>query len=303
MAELVHETCRGGGSAHAARAACGNSAPSSLVLTELLPPEYTRAVSLVVFRAAVVPKALGDRLLKLLQSKSPFGPEIIHLKRVRVAPSREPKGSLEVLLCPEDLQPPLEVAEFLTAEGCTEWHSVKVPQHGALTRTQLADFSQHWPLTYRKPSMEPLELSDEDKAMYARLLLRAEEVGAGCCGCVIVDRNGRELAAAGDASTQHPLRHAVMAAIDLVANSHAADAAKPGQKRPHVDDDYLCCNCEAVMSHEPCVMCSMALVHSRVRLVAYRYPDPEFGGFGGKLSLHTESSLNHQVRVLRWTDL
>jgi tRNA-specific adenosine deaminase 3 len=93
-----------------------------------------------------------------------------------------------------------------------------------------------------------------------------------------------------------------MAAIDVVAAAHAAEAAKPGSKRPHVDDDYLCCNCEAVTTHEPCVMCAMALVHSRVRLVAYRYPDPEFGGFGGKLSLHTCASLNHQVRVLRWID-
>lgn len=289
--------------ASAVEPGCGSSAPASLDLIELLPEEYSRDVSLVAFRAAVVPKALGDRLLKLLQNKCPFGPELIHLKRVRLAPSSEPKkDSLEVLLCPADGQPPVEVAEFLSAGGCTEWHSVEVPQHGALTRSQLSLFSQHWPLTYRKPSLEPLELSESAKAGYLRLLRRAEEVGAGACGCVIADRDGRELAARGDCTAKHPLRHAVMAAIDAVASSHAADAAKPGSKRPHVDDDYLCCNCEAVTTHEPCLMCAMALVHSRVRLVVYRYPDEGFGGFGGKLSLHTCASLNHQVRVLRFTD-
>lgn len=282
----------------------GNGGANEIpTITELLPPEYSRAVSLVAFRAAVVPKALGDRLLKLLQSTCPFGPELIHLKRVRTASSSGSKGSLEVLLCPQDSQPPPEVAEFLHAGGCTDWHLVEVPQHGALTRAQLAAFSKHWPLTYRKPSLEPLELSDAAKALYARLMRRAEEVGGGRCGCVIADRHGRELAAASDASERHPLRHAVMAAIEAVASTHAADAAKPGQKRPHIDDDYLCCNCEAVTTHEPCVMCAMALVHSRVRLVAYRYPDPEFGGFGGRLSLHTCASLNHQVRVLRFTDM
>merc|ERR1712086_407028 len=109
-------------------------------------------------------------------------------------------GSLEVLLCPKDSEPPQDVATFLDAGGCTEWHSVEVPRHGALTRRQLVDFSKHWPLTFRKPSFEPLELTDASKV----------GVCAEACGCVITDRQGRELAAAGDASSQHPLRHAVM---------------------------------------------------------------------------------------------
>jgi tRNA-specific adenosine deaminase 3 len=281
-----------------------NGAKKPFEIIELLPPEYSRAVSLIAFHAAVVPKSLGDKLLKLLQSKCPIGPELIHLKRVRTAPSSEsvaPKGSLEVLLCPKDSQPPQEVSEFLSVGGCAAWHTVEVPEYGALTRSQLADFSRHWPLTYRKPAFEPLELSEDAKAVYVRLFRRAEQVGAGHCGCVIADCHGRELAAASDASSQHPLRHAVMAAIDAIATSHAA--AKPGSKRPHISDDYLCCNCDVVITHEPCVMCAMALVHSRVRLVAYRHPDTEFGGFGGKLSLHTCSSLNHQVRVLHFRDL
>lgn len=284
----------------------GNREQRPFEIVELLAPEYSRAVSLVSFHAAVVPKSLGDKLLKLLQSKCPIGPELIHLKRVRTAPSlanSDPKGSLEVLLCPKEIEPPQEVSEFLSAGGCVSLHTVEVPEYGALTRSQLADFSRHWPLTYRKPAFEPLELTEEAKAIYVRLFRRAEEVGAGQCGCVIADCHGRELAAATDETTKHPLRHAVMAAIDCIAASHAAEAAKPGSKRPHISDDYLCCNYDVVMTHEPCVMCAMALVHSRVRLVAYRYPDTEFGGFGGKLSLHTCSSLNHQVRVLHFRDL
>lgn len=287
---------------HSSNGFSAASASNTHPLVELLPPEYSRPVSLVTFHAARVPKALGDKLLKLLQNKCPFGPELIHLKRVRVARTGEFKGSLEVLLCPSDAEPPAEVADFLKDGGCTTFHSVGVPRHGALTRKQLVDFSQHWPLTFRKPSFEPLELTDAEKEQYARLFKRAEEVGAGHNGCVITDRQGIELAAASDESSQNPLRHACMAAIDMIAKSHAAAASRAGVKRPHVDDDYLCCNCDAVMTHEPCVMCAMALVHSRVRLVAYKHPDPEFGGFGGRLSLHTCASLNHQVRVLRWME-
>merc|ERR1719503_79065 len=81
----------------------------------------------------------------------------------------------------------------------------------------------------------------------------------------------------------------------------SAATLPPGSKRPHPDDDYLCCDCEVVTTHEPCVMCSMALVHSRVRLVTYKEQDLEFGGLGGRVSLHTCASLNHQLRVLKWS--
>ena len=47
-------------------------------------------------------------------------------------------------------------------------------------------------------------------------------------------------------------------------------------------------------------MCAMALVHSRVKRVAFWHKDLEFGGFGGQLSLHQCQSLNHTVRVLQW---
>merc|ERR1712187_156808 len=115
----------------------------------------------------------------------------------------------------------------------------------------MADFSVHWPLTFRKPSLEPLELRAEQREAYARWLRRAEEVGEGRCGCVIVDRAGCEVASGKEATVLHPLRHAVMVAIEAVS------ASLPGMasKRPRSDDEYLCQDCEVVTTHEPCLMC------------------------------------------------
>jgi len=71
-------------------------------------------------------------------------------------------------------------------------------------------------------------------------------------------------------------------------------------KRSRDEEDYLCQDCDVVLTVEPCIMCAMALVHSRVRRVAFWASDPEFGGFGGKIALHHCQSLNHHPRVLFW---
>lgn len=291
---------------------------------ELLPPAYSRPVSLITFRVAVVPKAAGSELLRLLQRASPLGLEFAHLKRVRPTLPPATAGSLEVLVCPADDDLPADVAAFLAERASSSPPAaaptaapsaaavelprlVDVPRYGALTRAQMVEYSVHWPLTFRIPALVPLELPAPRCAEYARLLRRAAEVGGGSSGCVIVDRDGRELAAAGDAVAPrggrgHPLRHAVMVAIEAVAAAQkaAAEASERGVKRPR--EEYLCQDCEVVTTHEPCIMCSMALVHSRVRLVAYRARDLAFGGLGGALALHQCASLNHQFRVLRWDD-
>ena len=73
-----------------------------------------------------------------------------------------------------------------------------------------------------------------------------------------------------------------------------------GGKRSRDEEDYLCQDCDVVLTVEPCIMCAMALVHSRVRRVAFWENDPEFGGFGGKIALHHCQKLNHHPRVLFW---
>ncbi|PWV18812.1 hypothetical protein C3747_12g362 [Trypanosoma cruzi] len=62
---------------------------------------------------------------------------------------------------------------------------------------------------------------------------------------------------------------------------------------------YLANEIDLFVSHEPCVMCSMALVHSRVRRVFYCFANPTHGGLGSVFSIHAIPSLNHHFRVFR----
>jgi tRNA-specific adenosine deaminase 3 len=82
----------------------------------------------------------------------------------------------------------------------------------------------------------------------------------------------------------------------------AAHQAK-GETR-HVDHarPYLANDLDLYVTHEPCVMCAMALVHSRIRHVFFLFPNPVHGGLGGRYHVHNNPSLNHHFQAFRCVD-
>lgn len=60
---------------------------------------------------------------------------------------------------------------------------------------------------------------------------------------------------------------------------------------------YLCTGYDVYMSHEPCLMCSMALLHSRIRTVYYAISNKQDGALGSNHQLHLQQSLNHHFKV------
>jgi tRNA(adenine34) deaminase len=51
-------------------------------------------------------------------------------------------------------------------------------------------------------------------------------------------------------------------------------------------------------THEPCAMCTGALVESRVRALVFAVPDPDRGAAGSVIDLARERALPHQLSVV-----
>jgi tRNA(Arg) A34 adenosine deaminase TadA len=78
-------------------------------------------------------------------------------------------------------------------------------------------------------------------------------------------------------------KHLVMQLI----NDHAKTAET---------DQYYLTGLDLYLQQEPCVMCAMALVHSRICRVFYKEYSIS-GGLGSRYNLHYEKSLNHHFNV------
>lgn len=116
-------------------------------------------------------------------------------------------------------------------------------------------------------------------------------------------------------SSNHPLRHAIMNAIRAVADSRALVSTPPSQRvdqsvpillesnsdgNAENGSNYLLTSLTLFTTHEPCVMCSMALLHSRVKEVIFLYPMPHTGACGSITCLPILKGVNHRYSIGQW---
>ncbi|KAG7088554.1 hypothetical protein E1B28_012536 [Marasmius oreades] len=297
---------------------CGDS--DAIVEDELLPftrikppPEEETLESIRTVPAWVV--EIPDQrhittLLTWLKKTGLDGPELGHLKRIRK------QGDRATLLLSLSPIPPALPDDIMLPET----YQIPVPISPALTSASLEWKSSFWPTHYTPRRKGEPESWTRGKCNWAweamgravsearRALVDGELPVAAYVPPTFHEEDGAFIGRDTRTSTQHPLRHAVLNLVRALADNQGVQKSSPqtpveGVATPgsRNGSNYLLNSRTIFLTHEPCVMCSMALLHSRVKEVFYLLPMRTTGGCGGLVCLPTLQGVNHRFEIFRWT--
>jgi tRNA-specific adenosine deaminase 3 len=88
-----------------------------------------------------------------------------------------------------------------------------------------------------------------------------------------------------------------------IAEEAGSDPIPPRSALP-----YLCTTYDVYTFREPCIMCAMGLVHSRVARVFFvksfaELDEPRSSGYMGEIKVHALKGTNHRYKVYQCLDL
>lgn len=278
-------------------------------LEAVLDDSLTKDVDLVaVCVGRILNKKATRSVILDLNAKHPV-PSLAHLKRVR--------NDQIIIKITESLDGIEEFLQDLKID-CTnigDFEVIVVAKTAPITRRQFEIANKKWPCNFHEnKTLEKIvnaDFSEEELVLHEKWMRVAVQLAKDndrCSAAVVVDPSGDVMVCKSvDNRACHPLQHAIMLAVDLVACSQGGGAwvshgmspckNKPGEKDP--DGPYLCTGYDVYTTREPCIMCAMALVHSRAKRVFYGTPKKD-GALGSSAKIHLLKELNHHYEVYRY---
>jgi len=216
------------------------------------------------------------------------GMDLTHLKRVRRAGQRTEEGHdiIDVVLCAESTLSKAALDDIVTQAVQSgipiSPRLEKVSRWPAYTMKQLAEFKVLWPVTLRKDSARSIKNPEKEAIEMRKYILQTIELtnqrnsthstDLPIAALLTDPRTSKVLLTAHDTrvSSGHPLQHAVMNLLtELPSLLPANQSAEVQLMSNDEEEQYYASMYDVYITHEPCTMCCMALVHSRVRRLIF----------------------------------
>ncbi|EMR10825.1 hypothetical protein PNEG_00971 [Pneumocystis murina B123] len=240
----------------------------------------------------IIDKKETRSIIKFIEESLPYETlDLSYLKRLRKINKNDRNDMLEVILhSTKDLS--LEELEKRLKEQSIniEVRIAQVSKYAPLTYEQFNAWGVLWPLHFRKNILKSVDFTDTTLLKLKKLMNhtwnlanKSKEIKIAT---IFVDLDLNVIVSCIDLrlSSKNPLKHSIINSITEIESSKK-------------DLFYLCKDLIVITTHEPCVMCCMALVHSRVLRVFYSINMPKTGGLESNYHIHGRNELNHRYEA------
>lgn len=198
-----------------------------------------------------------------------------HLKRAKKLPC---SVHISLIIGPTEEIDDLSEYDSLSDEcqSCKRYSKAIIPSIPPYTKSQLSAWSKLWPCYLIQPSIPPYIHSPEQiqdlEPVLSQVKPGSSILFAPIKNYIVEEGEGTEV-----------WQHSTMMAIEKFKVER---------------DEYLCTSALAVLYEEPCVMCAMALVHSRIQRLYFQYSSPN-----GAFTYHKlhERSLNYMYKIFQFS--
>lgn len=271
---------------------------------------------------------LSPIILRLIKSELQYTSEPLkHLKRMYKV-ERNGKTLLRALLCPvirtgdesndTNFAEVFALVKLVLPSNSFKIEKVEVPMNKPTSKELNEKVSKlYWPVIWKgDPRLQEL------KEIYKRMDINKVEKYVGLLieklenppfktslpiVTIFVDPLSDEIKSISyDSRTRNnPIKHPIMDGI-----AHIAELELRRRQESCYNDNesnnYLCLNYHVYSTHEPCAMCAMALLHSRISQLIYIKPSTKTGAIGMESGhqemVHVSCSLNWKFESFQYTD-
>lgn len=232
-----------------------------------------------------------------------------HLKRFRKRQG-EKRTYLEALICPKTevchddlLEMMRKIDPSVTINLC------RVPTNKPMDKQLNKKWSeQYWPIIWKGNPMVQ-EMNDsyrhfgKDNVLKHLKDLSERSNRAQKMVTMLVDRETGQIRSVheDERSPADPMRHSAMCCIEEIAENELKSRELHGDNN---SNNYLCLNLDVYTTHEPCTMCAMALLHSRIGRLFFIAPSPATGALleesGCGYMIHLSCTLNWKYESFQY---